>query len=595
MSTNNCSHDQPCGCNNDELTTLPDPCDTTECTGEECEQIIDCTCVRYVGDPIPEIGAESGDNLCEILNSLVDLGGVQGERGETGDPGPQGPTGPAGPAGPQGPIGLTGATGATGAPGDKGDPGPEGEQGIRGRAGLACFMPDVDTGWVDLDGFTFLNSSGGGIQNWPAANMPKPQVRRINRTVYFRGNAWIPLATEDSPTTYQAPTPSSSVNVQGYVTNKSSEVYTGTGGCNVDTATGSLTFNKNTRVIPTSVVPTTLDSGYSTKIIGRRRISLYNEELSATVNEGAVLNSYFNVVIDQDCKLIVGVEKDVENIPTIPIDNAANSLRFITSRIVEGQKAFQYNEEINQANQAYSNSSAQNPVPSLGGLHSIPNIKVVTTTTASVTNDDEIPVDNAAQILPGMYLYIGSSTTPLSPHIVESVDVITDIVTMSTPVTSISNGETLTFTLGKSDFPSIAVSQGHYAFSADTTQADQVGGFFFPINNLVAYLPPVTTSSFSGAPSEISKTSTSITLNCGSITTLGNGTAFLKGVCWAEGVIINPTVNEDYLLSTAVGLSIGNLTVTDLQPNTSYRFKSFVVTESGVHYSGISLTITTNP
>lgn len=135
MSTPNCNHDQPCGCNNDELTTLPDPCDTTNCVGEECDQIINCNCVRYDGVPIPQIGAEPGDTLCDILIGLVDLGGVPGERGiqglqgAQGNPGPTGNTGAQGNPGPQGPIGPQGSQG------DKGDPGATGPQGLTGPQG----------------------------------------------------------------------------------------------------------------------------------------------------------------------------------------------------------------------------------------------------------------------------------------------------------------------------------------------------------------------------------------------------------------------------------------------------------------------------
>ena len=504
MSTNNCNHDQPCGCNNDELTTLPDPCDTTNCVGEECDQIINCNCVRYDGVPIPQIGAEPGDSLCDILTGLVNLGGVPGERGEDGPQGPQGIQGIQGPAGPTGPQGPIGPQGSQGDKGEVGADGPQGEQGIRGRAGLAGYIPQVDTGWVDLLGFDFLGTTYG----WQP-NMPKPQVRRIGRTLYFNGNVWIPLASDPAGTTIASPDNDSNptdLNSEGYLYNKSGRTYEGSSpaGCTV-TSDGLIKFNKENTVLPSSILNgATLDKAYTTKIIGRRRIGLWNAALDTRQSENAILNTYFNVVLSTTGVLQVITEVDVESLGTLPTQSGSNSLRFICSSIIAGQDAYKYN-------------------------------------TGAVTLN---------------------STTAGS---------------------------------GTISLPNFATSTFVYGFTSDSTNPDDVGGFYFPLNGLIAQLSPVGTATISTTPLLVSKTDTTITISCGNITTLANGTAFYKGLCWAEGTIITPTVNEDYVLSTAAGLSIGNLTATGLQPNTSYRFKSFVVTESGIYYSNISTTITTNP
>jgi hypothetical protein len=506
MSTNTCNHDQPCGCNNDELTTLPDPCDTTDCSGEECEQIINCNCVRYDGAPIPQIGAEPGDSLCDIIVGLVNLGGVPGERGDDGEVGPQGPIGPAGPQGPIGPTGPQGPIGLTGSQGPQGEQGEQGEQGVRGRAGLAGYLPQVDTGWVDLLGFDFLGTTYG----WKSG-MPKPQVRRIGRTLYFNGNVWIPLATDSTGNTIATPDNNGNINTvnsEGYLYNKSGRTYEGTtpAGCTV-TSDGLIKLNNGNTAIPSSVLNgATLDNAYTTKIIGRRRIGLWNLALTTkSTSENAILNTYFNVVLSNTGVLQVITERDVESLTTLPTESGSNSLRFICSSIIAGQRAYEYNKGSVTLNS--SNSGSISDVP-----------------------------------LPGFEL-----------------------------------------------------SSGAYGFTSDSTNPDDVGGFYFPLNGLVAQLSPVGTATISTTPSLVSKTDTTITMNSGNITTLANGTAFYKGLCWAEGTIITPTVNEDYILSTATGFSIGNLTANGLKANTSYRFKAFVVTESGVHYSGISITITTNP
>lgn len=78
-----CTHDKPCGCNQDELTTLPNPCDTTECIdGEPCAELIDCNCVKYSGPDLPNIGVSTGDSVCTLLQVVAALGGVPGLDGK---------------------------------------------------------------------------------------------------------------------------------------------------------------------------------------------------------------------------------------------------------------------------------------------------------------------------------------------------------------------------------------------------------------------------------------------------------------------------------------------------------------------------------
>jgi len=105
----------------------------------------------------------------------------------------------------------------------------------------------------------------------------------------------------------------------------------------------------------------------------------------------------------------------------------------------------------------------------------------------------------------------------------------------------------------------------------------------------MAHLEKVINASISLAPTITFKTSTSLTAECGNITSLGNGTPFYKGVCYFEGSVGNPTVSDSYVLSTNPSrLVIGDLEIEDLLPNTTYRFRSFVVTEIGTFYSPAS-------
>ena len=158
---------------------------------------------------------------------------------------PKGPQGPAGSAGAQGPVGPIGPEGP------QGDTGDQGLRGIQGKSGLQGFFPEFDTGWVDLLGFEFLDSP-----LWPRSGMPKPQVRRINRTLYFRGNVIIPLGQDSNPNALADPDPSgSNVNTELYFYNKSAKTYTGLtpAGCTLNTD-GSITFNRDIKVIPDSVL-----------------------------------------------------------------------------------------------------------------------------------------------------------------------------------------------------------------------------------------------------------------------------------------------------------------------------------------------------
>lgn len=409
---------------------------------------------------------------------------------------PKGPQGNTGQTGPQGPQGIQGPQGETG---DQGD---QGLRGIQGKSGLQGYFPEYDTGWVDLLGFEFLNNP-----LWPSTNMPKPQVRRINRTLYFRGNVWIPLGEDSNPNTLATPNPSnSSANNNGYFYNKSAKTYTGSSpaGCNI-TDESVITFNKDSPVIPSSVLDgNSLDNSYTIKIVGRRRIGLWNEGLTEVGNTNAILNTYLNVVISPTGKLIIGTENDVETPPEDIAVSGLNSLRFIISRIQVNQYGYKYNFGIDSL------------------LHSTS---------------------------------LGSGT---SPNIRES-------------------------------FPTFFTSENStnvYGFSCDATLASQLGGFYFPIDGLIAHLEQITPATISTVPIISVKTNTHLTASCGNITTLGNGTPYYKGVCYFEGSSGDPTVSDSYILSTNPSeLVIGDIEVTELLPSTSYRFRSFVVTQIGTFYS----------
>lgn len=521
MSANNCNHDQPCGCNNDELTTLPDPCDTTNCVGEECDTIINCDCVRYNGAPIEQLNIETGDSLCDIITGLISLGGVPGERGFEGEQGEQGPTGPQGPIGLTGPAGPAGPQGPQGNPGPQGQEGDQGERGVRGRAGLSGFLPQIDTGWVDLLGFDWY-----GPQN--VSGKRKPQVRRINRTLYFRGIVMIPLQDPENggePLIWNYNGSTSSPGLQDtYGTITTTAPSTSGPGSVVLRIGGSVTFNSDSSVLPAAVYPNgTFPPGGVTNYfdniyaIGHRMAFRFIKLASTGVNNySTVLTTLFRTFIDRSGKLVLQLIKDYEENSNARSGNTEQSnhifntspANYIISHVKVGERVPQYGPSTNHPF----------GIGELTNIHSTP---------ISTLDSD--------------------SNAPLEVH-----------------------------------FPS---TFGTYPFSCDANDEAQLGGFgWLDLDGLVALLPQVGAATISSAPALSTKTSTTINVNCGNISNTANGEIFYKGVCFAESPI-TPTVNNDYVLNTTPGLPIGVLSATDLLPNTTYNFRSFVVTDSGIYYS----------
>jgi hypothetical protein len=225
----------------------------------------------------------------------------------------------------QGVQGRQGTTGIQGVQGRQGTTGIQGLQGVQGLTGTVI----TDTGWQDLDGFSYYPVS-----------VSKPQARRIGNQVFFRGVVFIPLSS-DSGATLVPFTSATAYQNQPY-----NQVYDGgAGGCTISSL-GTITFNLSSSVVPTSVVPalTNFDGTYRTQRIGTRAIEI-------TANNGMSLTSFFNVVITDTKQLIVAVNVDLEDIPVTPTDLIGSiPLRLITSNVRAGQYVPNYlntSSEIN--------------------------------------------------------------------------------------------------------------------------------------------------------------------------------------------------------------------------------------------------------
>ena len=215
------------------------------------------------------------------------------------------PKGPIGPPGPMGPVST-----------------------VPGPAGPAAIVPD--SGWQNLNGFSYYDSN-------PAFASVRPQVRRVGQTLHFRGIVIIPLAVSNDSDTL--------IPLADYSSFKSAVVFqdiSTAGGClvNVD---GSITFNQNVNTIPTTVIPnivtTPIDSIYvKQNAIATRRIQTYNSSFSITTG-GAILNSVINVFVYTNGKIAVQTLKDIEQQdPLLNSTEGVNSLRFLTSKVIQGQR-----------------------------------------------------------------------------------------------------------------------------------------------------------------------------------------------------------------------------------------------------------------
>lgn len=176
-----------------------------------------------------------------------------------------------------------------------------------------------DTGWVDLEGFTFY-----------AANVGKPQCRRIGNQIHFRGVVVVPLANPANPANVVTYTNTAYNSVNGCA------VFTGPGGCSINT-NGSVIFNNDLSIIPSTILNpgTNFDNTYGKGyIIASRQIDLDPNTY------GTALSSVLNIGITSDKKLFAAVLKDLEYTSTV--QNAAqlgsSHLRYITSNVVAGQK-----------------------------------------------------------------------------------------------------------------------------------------------------------------------------------------------------------------------------------------------------------------
>jgi len=117
----------------------------------------------------------------------------------------------------------------------------------------------IDTGWIDLLGFGYYNTSYTGTASF------KPQCRRIGNVVHFRGYLVVPLATssvDGTPITYSYQSSGGSIDSY-FLVDHPFTADSGAGSCQVNSS-GFINFNQGSSVIPPGIlsVGETLDQTY---------------------------------------------------------------------------------------------------------------------------------------------------------------------------------------------------------------------------------------------------------------------------------------------------------------------------------------------
>jgi hypothetical protein len=257
----------------------------------------------------------------------------------------------------------------------------------------------VDTGWVNLLNFSEL--SGGYYANNATTNSLIPQCRRIGNVVYFRGRLVVPLASSvgGPPLPY-----SISTTTNTYIANTTKvPSQTGTGSVFLNSP-GSVVFNGNANIIPSSVVG--LGQNFDNSYISKYTVG---DRLIAVDDSSTILTTVGNIIITADKKLLIQLVKDVE--------------------------------------------------------------------------------DTAVTGFTGMQ---GISTSPLNYLIshVRSGDFLPDFASASTNINSGIFASGSGVTPVEIDFKTAPYT---YPFSCDANQQDQIGGFSFILDGLIAYLDPCNT------------------------------------------------------------------------------------------------------
>jgi hypothetical protein len=184
----------------------------------------------------------------------------------------------------------------------------------------------LDTGWVDLDGFSFYT----GVET----DSLRPRVRRIGNVLHFKGQVMIPIDDgAGAPLLWQY---SNVPPVDTYYLSTTVAPASIGPGSVIASASGLITFNQGNIVIPTSVmgVAELLDDSYTKNYtIGNRRIQIDNAP-----DTSSLLTTIGNLSITSSKTLAFALLKNGEqNIFSGTAAFDTSHLNYIVSHVRSGE------------------------------------------------------------------------------------------------------------------------------------------------------------------------------------------------------------------------------------------------------------------
>ena len=401
-------------------------------------------------------------NKCDknCKNQDINLKGPRGFRGEAGPTGPQGPSGPQGIQGVEGPsnpadidiITIDDITVSSVTVGD--------------LTTYTIGRDIIDTGWVDLEGFAYY-------QGAMATN--KPQVRRMDNQVHFRGDLIIPIADGGG-----AAVPITTADT--YRTTLRATPQVSTGNTFID-SNGDLFFNSTGTaggvVIPTSVLgpAVNLDNSYQlNREFAERQIILDYLTAFAIGNSGtALMSAPIKVTISSDKKLkITSLQAREENSADVVNFHGASPLNKLSSRAGIRFPAIDNSGNYISA-QRVGDSSSLRPIVSgaltIGSTYSIQTLQA---------GDD---FTNVGFDIANGTTFIATGTTP------------TNWTNFSVLWESRGGFNREMWLGGILDAPTGAFDTPMYPFFLDTADVNtsditNLGGFKISLDGLIAYLAP---------------------------------------------------------------------------------------------------------
>ena len=255
----------------------------------------------------------------------------------------------------------------------------------------------LDTGWVDLDGFSFYT----GVET----DSLRPRVRRIGNVLHFKGQVMIPIDDgAGAPLLWQY---SNVPPVDTYYLSTTVAPASIGPGSVIASASGLITFNQGNIVIPTSVmgVAELLDDGYTKNYtIGNRRIQIDNAP-----DTSSLLTTIGNLSITSSKTLAFALLKNGEqNIFSGTAAYDTSHLNYIVSHVRSGE----FVPKFDNANTNVNSNVASGTI----GLDMEYNANLTYQFTCNANN--ELNLGGFIFQLDGLIAYIDPCTTDIPTPIV---------------------------------------------------------------------------------------------------------------------------------------------------------------------------------